>query len=379
VIARSTPVQIVIWQNMLSHLQSAHVRALAECPGVDVAIVGLGTISADRTALGWSVPNFGNSRVFDSPSDGRVLEIVESSDAQCVHMLAGWRGLPRARFVLDALKRRSARIGLLTEGTDVRGWKGLARCGAYILDRLRFAGPFDFILAMGTQGSAWFSQCGYPQATIFPYAYITEKPPLETYVSPSASQYELLFLGQLVHRKGVDLLLRALSGLKHSSWRLTLVGDGSEKSALVSLAASLGIADRTAFLPAMRYASALSYLACADMLVLPSRYDGWGAVVNEALMAGVPVVCSDRSGARDLVGMEQRGEVFPAGSVPALRAALKRRISTGKRSAELARSIREWSKCIEGPRGAEYILDVIAHVYEGGARPLPIWSGGHAK
>jgi glycosyltransferase involved in cell wall biosynthesis len=342
-----------------------------------VTIVGLEPISADRTALGWSVPDFGKGRVFDSPSDARVLDIVESSGPLCVHMLAGWRGLPRARLVLDALRRRSARIGLLTEGTDMRGWRGAARLGAYILDRLRFAGPFDFILAMGTLGSAWFSQCGYPPETIFPYAYMTEKPAVGPCASPRTECYELLFLGQLVHRKGVDLLLRALAGIKDHVWHLTVVGDGSEKLSLVSLAASLGIEATVRFLPAMRYSEALGCLSCADLLVLPSRYDGWGAVVNEALMAGVPVVCSDRCGASDLVaGSEERGEVFRAGSVSALRTALRQRFCRAKRTPDSAQAICEWSKRIEGTRGAEYILDVMAHVYDGAARPSPIWLEG---
>src|SRR5437870_11248743 len=53
----------------------------------------------------------------------------------------------------------------------------------------------------------------------------------------------------------------------------------------------------------------------ADLLVLPSRYDGWGAVINEALMSGIPAICSDNCGAADLVRSSvQLGAVFRAGS-----------------------------------------------------------------
>ena len=50
-------------------------------------------------------------------------------------------------------------------------------------------------------------------------------------------------------------------------------------------------------------------MAAADVLVLPSRFDGWGAVVNEALMVGTPVICSDRCGASDVIENGRNGYV----------------------------------------------------------------------
>ena len=55
-----------------------------------------------------------------------------------------------------------------------------------------------------------------------------------------------------------------------------------------------------------------------DVLVLPSRYDGWGVVVNEALMAGVPVICSDQVGAGAVIEKWQCGATFASEDVPDL-------------------------------------------------------------
>jgi glycosyltransferase involved in cell wall biosynthesis len=52
--------------------------------------------------------------------------------------------------------------------------------------------------------------------------------------------------------------------------------------------------------------------------VLPSRFDGWGAVVNEALMVGTPVICSDRCGASDVIENGRNGYVFEADNADAL-------------------------------------------------------------
>ena len=67
------------------------------------------------------------------------------------------------------------------------------------------------------------------------------------------------------------------------------------------------------------------FFARADVFVLPSRYDGWGVVVNQALGAGLPIICSDMVGAaRDLVEQEVNGLIFPAGDSAALAERMRR-------------------------------------------------------
>lgn len=59
-----------------------------------------------------------------------------------------------------------------------------------------------------------------------------------------------------------------------------------------------------------------TYMQQADVLILPCLYDGWGAVVNEALQVGCYVICSDTAGASDLIKCDARlGVVFRHGDV----------------------------------------------------------------
>jgi glycosyltransferase involved in cell wall biosynthesis len=110
-----------------------------------------------------------------------------------------------------------------------------------------------------------------------------------------------------------------------------------------------------------------------DLFVLPSRFDGWGAVVNEALMCGVPVVCSEACGAADLVAAPWRGESFAAGSVAALREVLERRIEAGPTSSETRDRIRDWSCCISGKAVSHYLLAVVDAAAGRAPRPRPAW------
>jgi glycosyltransferase involved in cell wall biosynthesis len=176
-----------------------------------------------------------------------------------------------------------------------------------------------------------------------------------------------------VERKGGDLLLTALGTLRDLEWEIKFIGDGPERVRWTELAQSAGIADRVEFLPVMKNDDAMTLVAESDLFVLPSRFDGWGVVVNELLMRGVPVICSDRCGAQDLLQEPWRGDIFASGSASSLAAALRRWIVRGPKSHELTERIRAWSRCIEGDIAADYLLEVVANCFENGQRPTAPW------
>jgi glycosyltransferase involved in cell wall biosynthesis len=128
-----------------------------------------------------------------------------------------------------------------------------------------------------------------------------------------------LFVGQLIKRKAVDVLLRAFREL--AGGELWIVGDGP-LSTEVQLAAS---GDPRITLFGYLDAVALARLyRRTDAVVLPSRYDTWGLVVNEAMAHGKPVVVTDQVGAGDdLVEDGTTGLVVPADDASALAQALR--------------------------------------------------------
>lgn len=132
-----------------------------------------------------------------------------------------------------------------------------------------------------------------------------------------------LFCGQMIARKGVDLLLEAFQRLG-SSARLLLVGREAELPKLLAKLPA-AVRDRITYAGFQSPEDLPRFFAQADVFVLPSRYDGWGVVVNQALGAGLPIVCSDMVGAgRDLVEEEINGLRFPAGDAAALAEKMQR-------------------------------------------------------
>lgn len=137
------------------------------------------------------------------------------------------------------------------------------------------------------------------------------------------NRFELLYVGQLIERKNVSQLVAALDSPVGEMMSLRIVGDGPRREHLEEQAA--GTAAKVSFQGMIPRDELVTYYAEADALVLPSRREVWGLVVNEALACGTPVVVSERCGcATDLVREGTNGITFDPETSGALRRALDR-------------------------------------------------------
>src|SRR5574344_309476 len=119
----------------------------------------------------------------------------------------------------------------------------------------------------------------------------------------------ILFIGRLVNAKGLDLLINAFSKSKIENYKLVIVGDGREKSSLHEQCIKLGLSNDVVFAGYFSDVKLYAWYDMANFLILPSRYEPFGAVVNEALVYGCPVVASKYIGALDMIN-DTNGIVF---------------------------------------------------------------------
>jgi glycosyltransferase involved in cell wall biosynthesis len=148
----------------------------------------------------------------------------------------------------------------------------------------------------------------------------------------------VLGLGRLSPEKGFDLLIEAharvkASGLDHE---LVIVGDGPERGALVELGRRLGVSD-SVLLPGFR-SNPFPELMRASLFCLPSRSEGWGSALAEALTLEVAMVATDcGSGVGQILAGGRYGQIVPAESAEALAEALASHLREPSRLAERAR------------------------------------------
>lgn len=176
------------------------------------------------------------------------------------------------------------------------------------------------IAAIGSVAQQDYQQ-RFPDHPVFNISYYCNLAPFR--VSNPQRLHEpvtILFCGQMIHRKGVDLLLEAFERLIQSGRkaRLLLVGREAElPQMLQTLPAE--VIQHIEYVGFQAPEDLPQFFRQADLFVLPSRYDGWGVVVNQALGAGLAIICSDAVGAApDLIEPGLNGNIFRSEDVDAL-------------------------------------------------------------
>jgi glycosyltransferase involved in cell wall biosynthesis len=141
--------------------------------------------------------------------------------------------------------------------------------------------------------------------------------------TPSGT-FEIASVGRLAPMKGFGILLEALAALRRDGVdaRLTLAGDGPQRSALEAAARRLGIADSVTFAGALGADEVSALLRRADVFCLPSFAEGVPVVLMEAMASRLPVVATAVMGVPELVRSGESGLLVPPGRAEPLAAAL---------------------------------------------------------
>jgi glycosyltransferase involved in cell wall biosynthesis len=158
----------------------------------------------------------------------------------------------------------------------------------------------------------------------------------------------VLFCAKLQPWKRPDNLLEAFVAAGIPGAVLVFAGDGPMRQSLYQRALALGIADHIRFLGFVNQSALPAVYTAADLMVLPSEYEPFGVVVNEASCCGCPVAASDRVGAAaDLIAPVNPDFIFPCGDVPALAGLLQRALSDrtelARRGRDSRRRMQSWS------------------------------------
>jgi len=327
-----TASQIIFWQPIASPHQEAFLESLARKIDGEVILGIEQPLPPARTAQGWQRPNHTNVTMIDISIPANHAALAAHATSSTLHVFSGFFSHPLVWAGFQSLAMTSARLAIFSEAPEQpwqTGW--LKRLRGRLL-AARWAQRFAFVLAIGSVGCEFFNRIGFPHEKIVPFGYSLDVPPL---AMPPANRgtdgdVRLVSAGQLIRRKGIDLLIRACAGLPAGGWRLDIYGDGPERSALERMVAARGLTERVVFHGVVANADVRRALSAADCGVLPSRFDGWGMLVSESLAAGTPVICTDACGASMLVSADGLGSVVRANRVAPLAAAVSQAVARGR-------------------------------------------------
>jgi len=296
--------RLVLWQPFLSLHQEGFYHALAKADWVDSLILRVESeLPETRRASGWRDVNTDGLRV-----ENISHETVPENDPDTVHLFTGFE---THAGIWSAFRRltspHACRVFAYTEAPDLTGFGGKLRSLKYRLTAQKLSQGLDGVLAIGGNGLSFYRTLLQDRCPVHAFGYYDglDISDPDAVPSPGSSGVcRLLYTGQLIPRKGLDRLFGALAPLADQSWTLKLVGSGPEEAKLKRLADTLKITGHLHWEPAKPHAELLDEYHKADSLILPSRWDGWGMAVNEALRAGCPVRATAACGAASLLPAE---------------------------------------------------------------------------
>lgn len=372
--------ELTIWMNYPSFYQGDVFRALVSSGEVDLQIIFAKDLTPDRLDLGWQNDLAGFPHRF-LEGRNKIADAVRIARSQRhrFHIINGFWTEPSFAAALVALTFSRSRFAIYSEAPDPALPRSI---GKRLLQAV-----FGRVLAPNAAGALsishlaveFYRKLGVREQAVYPFGYFRSYPPLrdDHASSKNENRIEVIFAGQLIHRKGIDLLLSAMLPFfnQNPNLFLTVIGSGDLLTSLEEEVAALGLTDRVVFEGVIPPDKIRERVAIADVLALPSRWDGWGVVVNEALSVGVPVIVSDRCGAADLVHHGINGYVFRSEDVADLRACLgdflNRRVDWPRFRAESAAT----GDRISSEEVTPYLIKCLKHMTGATSeRPSPPWA-----
>ena len=156
-------------------------------------------------------------------------------------------------------------------------------------------------------------------------------------INGQSSNFKIGTIGRLVPQKDYPTLLSAFSNVleKSPDAELYVVGEGYLQKELIELSKSLGINSKVHWLGKTEYIN--EFLSKIDLFILPSKYEGFGLVLLEAMVAKKPIIAANNSAIPEVLGKTYEG-LFSTGDVNALAQQIKTAISDKNFSERLVQS-----------------------------------------
>jgi glycosyltransferase involved in cell wall biosynthesis len=317
------PLRVLIWSSIPTHHQAGFFDALRR-RDIDLVVHYYRQVSSDRRNMGWDDPPV------LPQGEHYVGEVVRSLELcpdwrERIHVVPGYgiAFLMRLAWFLSRQRAFWLHWSEHSQPTLHSHISFLVKRAYGRLVRRHAIGA----LAIGELARLEFIRWGIDAERIrfLPYAVPGVEAPVGANAARPGSERRFVFLGQLIPRKGIDLLLAAMKNVLAAcpDARLELAGTDKSGGAYARDAERLGIRHAVGFTGMIEAKQVGAVLRRCDVLVLPSRHDGWGVVLNEAASAGKAIIASDTCGAaHHLIAPGVNGFRFPSGNVAALSAAM---------------------------------------------------------
>ncbi|CAK2010162.1 glycosyltransferase [Vibrio crassostreae] len=276
--------KIVFWLNSFSPHLAGMISTLSL--NHNIVVITPSSLPARRRKMGWTPPDFGEATVlhYENIDDFSTLYGFAS-----IHIFSGLFTYKNTkRHFYKIYQDESKRIFTMMELPSLSGLKGALRYIKYKLLVSRFKGISGYI-SFGSK--KFLERLGVSSNKILDFLYLSDFTP----ATSLNKEKEIVFIGQIDKNKNVLSLVESFIRSNTNGYSLKIIGNVVDEEILNEINSTKHLAD-IEIIGSVKSKHIPNYLASAELLVLPSYHDGWGVVVNEALLSSCKVVLSSSCG-----------------------------------------------------------------------------------
>jgi len=336
---KTTPqlIKVCFWMNIPSHHQRDFFQALNVSSEIDLVVRYFKRVPKSRTKLGWeeNIELLSYEKYVEQNLNSAISTIIDLEKR--IHIVPGINE-PFIAEVLDFLIDRNCKWVHWSERSGVNLANILNfNTVLFYLSRplfLRLKGYHSYAKKINKYAIGAFAQGILAKKDFVKWGILDNRieylfyninalqPPTD---SVNSERKIFCYLGALSRRKGTDTLIKAFSKLEnHGNWKLLLIGPDQSNGQYLSLTKKLNLLDKIQFVGTIPVDQINKYIYESDVFVFPSRFDGWGVVLNEAASLSKPIIASDQAGStHHLVINKKNGFIFEKGNQTKLAKAMQ--------------------------------------------------------
>lgn len=326
-----------------------------------------------RKMINWNNSDYGDAELVilsDLPdSDNYIKEIFEKYP-NAVHIMNGFFSTIEKRL-RPYIKQKNVKLVVHTERPFVsnRGFslkqtiKNILLPIKYKICCKKFNSYVDALVVLGNLGKKLFESYGWNKEKVYSFMYCPVLQEIEESIEDiQLEEVKFLYVGRFNYAtRGIDILMEACKNLPTDNWHFDMVGGyGDEAEEIIAWANEH---ENVSFLGTWPADDVGKNMQKYDVYVLATKADGWNAQLNEALNAGMGVICTDEAVSDEMVTASGAGIVVRAVDSTALHNALKIAIENPQLVKEWKEKAKAYRHRIKGDTVGDYLIDIFDYTF----------------
>ena len=376
--------ELIFWFQTPPKVEKGAFNYVSEYWGSKVIYVINNDFPEYRKATNWNDGDFGKAElIMLSECNDKSAEIARifNQYPKAIHVLSGFKNDIAKKIKKHILKpdvnaiaiaERNNMYGCFFEKTARKIWVEIT----YRIERRIFEPFIKAFFPMGKLGMRSYAHYGWSKEKMFPFMYnpvIHKKETTKKKETAVDRKIRFLYVGRFYFKtKGIDTLMRATEKLK-GNWQFDLVGGyGKDKDAVIDWA---NRQQNVNFIGSWQSQDVCTNMMQYDVVVVPSKYDGWNLLPNEAIYAGIGTIITDAAVSDELISTSGAGKVVPADNSKAMATAMQSVVDKPELVDEWKKKAEEYRHKILPKTVGEYFMDVLDYTFYncGQSRPQSPW------